>query len=91
MNDEKVIWQLFHKLSASSAVIPKINFKEKKKKGKAKYILIYMMRVWVPEDDIVCLSARDKETLFAGMFKRNIFFFLPSDSKTKFLLYMCYR
>lgn len=50
-----------------------------------------MMRVWVPEDDIVCLSARDKETLFAGMFKRNIFFFLPSDSKTKFLLYMCYR
>lgn len=34
MNDEKVIWQLFHKLSASSAVIPKINFKEKKKKEK---------------------------------------------------------
>lgn len=25
--------------------------------------------------DIVRLSARDKETLFAGMFKRNIFFY----------------
>jgi len=40
MNDEKVIWQPFHKLSASSTVIPKINLK-KEKKGKAKYILIY--------------------------------------------------